>query len=76
MVFEDFRYDRLSIEEKLKSLSEILISKGSFSHEQTPEMWKTVLDVNLTGTYLGIRAAVPSMRRAGGGSNIKHDSRC
>ncbi len=38
--------------------------------EQTPEMWQTVLDVNLTGTYLGIRAVVPSMRKAGGGSII------
>ncbi|MCH8235580.1 MAG: SDR family oxidoreductase [Chloroflexi bacterium] len=38
--------------------------------EQTPEMWQNVMDVNLTGTYLGIRAAVPSMRQAGGGSII------
>jgi NAD(P)-dependent dehydrogenase (short-subunit alcohol dehydrogenase family) len=38
--------------------------------EQTPEMWQTVLDVNLSGTYLGIRAAVPSMRKAGGGSIV------
>ena len=38
--------------------------------EQTPEMWQTVLDVNLNGTYLGIRAVVPSMRKAGGGSII------
>ena len=38
--------------------------------EQTPEMWQNVMDVNLTGTYLGIRAAVISMRRAGGGSIV------
>jgi len=38
--------------------------------EQTPEMWQTVLDVNLSGTYNGIRAVVPSMRKAGGGSII------
>ena len=38
--------------------------------EQTPEMWQTVLDVNLNGTYLGIRAVVPSMRKAGRGSII------
>ncbi|MFP6595204.1 MAG: SDR family oxidoreductase [Dehalococcoidia bacterium] len=38
--------------------------------EQTPDMWQTVLDVNLTGTYLGIRAVIPSMRMAGGGSII------
>ncbi len=38
--------------------------------EQTPEMWQNVMDVNLTGSYLGIRAAVPLMRRAGGGSIV------
>ncbi len=32
--------------------------------------WQKVIDVNLTGTYLGIRAAVPSIRRAGGGAII------
>jgi 3alpha(or 20beta)-hydroxysteroid dehydrogenase len=29
--------------------------------------WQHILDVNLTGQYLGIRAAVPSLRRNGGG---------
>jgi 3alpha(or 20beta)-hydroxysteroid dehydrogenase len=29
-----------------------------------------VIDVNLTGTYLGTRAAAPSLRRAGGGSIV------
>ena len=29
--------------------------------------WQHILDVNLTGQYLGIRAAVPSLRRSGGG---------
>lgn len=38
--------------------------------EQTFEMWQTVLDVNLSGTYNGVRAVVPSMRKAGGGSII------
>src|SRR6266446_6512343 len=28
--------------------------------------WRQVIDINLTGTYLGIRAVVPSMRKAGG----------
>lgn len=32
--------------------------------------WRRILDVNLTGQYLGIRAAVPSLRRNGGGSIV------
>jgi len=34
------------------------------------EDWRRILDVNLTGQYLGIRAAVPSLRRNGGGSIV------
>src|SRR6267142_379645 len=36
--------------------------------ETEPAVWRHVIDVNLTGTYLGIRAIVPSMRKAGGGA--------
>ncbi|MEU5549652.1 glucose 1-dehydrogenase [Micromonospora sp. NPDC047793] len=32
--------------------------------------WARILDVNLTGTFLGIKAAAPALRRAGGGSII------
>ena len=35
-----------------------------------PKAWRQVIDINLTGTYLGIRAIVPSMRKAGGGSIV------
>src|SRR5256884_5315041 len=35
--------------------------------ETEPATWRQVIDINLTGTYLGIRAIVPSMRKAGGG---------
>src|SRR4051812_10785330 len=31
------------------------------------EDFRRILDVNLGGTFLGMRAAVPAMRRAGGG---------
>ncbi|WP_244164767.1 SDR family NAD(P)-dependent oxidoreductase [Streptomyces silaceus] len=30
-------------------------------------VWDRILDINLTGTFLGIKAAVPSLRRNGGG---------
>lgn len=35
--------------------------------EQTEEQWHIIMDVGLTGAFLGIKAAVPSMRKAGGG---------
>src|SRR5260370_4475783 len=38
--------------------------------ETEPAAWRQVIDVNLTGTYLGIRAFVPSMRKAGGGAIV------
>jgi 3alpha(or 20beta)-hydroxysteroid dehydrogenase len=39
-----------------------------------PAVWRRVIDINLTGTYLGIRAVVPSMRRAGGGAIVNISS--
>jgi 3alpha(or 20beta)-hydroxysteroid dehydrogenase len=38
--------------------------------ETGPAVWRQVIDINLTGTYLGIRAVVPSMRKAGGGAIV------
>lgn len=35
--------------------------------EQTEEMWNLLIGTMLTGAFLGIKAVVPSMRRAGGG---------
>lgn len=32
--------------------------------------WSRILDINLTGTFLGIRAAAPALRRAGGGTIV------
>jgi 2,5-dichloro-2,5-cyclohexadiene-1,4-diol dehydrogenase 2 len=42
--------------------------------EQTEEMWHTVMDTALTGAFLGIKASVPAMRRAGGGAIINMGS--
>ena len=39
-----------------------------------PAAWRQVIDVNLTGPYLGIRAVVPSMRKAGGGAIVNISS--
>jgi 3alpha(or 20beta)-hydroxysteroid dehydrogenase len=42
--------------------------------QTTAETFRHVVDVNLTGTFLGIKAAIPSLRRAGGGSIINISS--
>ncbi len=38
------------------------------------DLWNTMLDVNLNGTFLGCRLAIDPMRRAGGGSIINLSS--
>jgi 3alpha(or 20beta)-hydroxysteroid dehydrogenase len=35
--------------------------------EQTEEMWEAIVGTILTGSFLGTRAVIPAMRRAGGG---------
>lgn len=35
--------------------------------DQTEEMWDLIVGTILTGSFLGIKATIPSMRRAGGG---------
>jgi 3alpha(or 20beta)-hydroxysteroid dehydrogenase len=42
--------------------------------ETEPAAWRQLIDINLTGTYLGIRAVVPSMRKAGGGAIVNISS--
>ena len=37
-------------------------------------IWHQVLEINLTGSYLGIRAVVSSMRKAGGGAIVNISS--
>jgi len=35
--------------------------------EMEPDEFRRVIDINLTGTFLGMQYGVPSMRKAGGG---------
>jgi len=42
--------------------------------KQDVERFRRVIDVNLTGTMLGIKSVVPSMRSAGGGSIVNISS--
>jgi NAD(P)-dependent dehydrogenase (short-subunit alcohol dehydrogenase family) len=39
-------------------------------HQWDPKEWDRMLAVNLTGVYLGFRAAVPHIRASGGGSIV------
>ncbi len=39
-----------------------------------PAEFRRVLDINVTGVYLGMQAALPSLRRAGGGSIVNISS--
>ncbi|WP_426668687.1 SDR family oxidoreductase [Mucilaginibacter sp. McL0603] len=53
----------------------VLVNNAAIVHfepiaETEPVAWRKVIDINLTGTYLGIRAVVPSMRKAGSGSIV------
>ncbi len=37
-------------------------------------VWQQVIDIDLTGAFLGIRAVIPSMRKAGGGAIVNISS--
>ena len=49
---------------------------GTQLAEQTLEQWNRVMEINATGVFLGTKAAIPAMRRAGGGSIINISSIC
>lgn len=58
---------------------DILINNAGISeyepiHEVTVESWKRIVAVNQTGVWLGMRAAVTSMLRSGGGSIVNVSS--
>jgi 3alpha(or 20beta)-hydroxysteroid dehydrogenase len=50
------------------------ILRFEHTHEVALESWRQILDVNLTGTFLGIQASVDAMIAAGGGSIINVSS--
>ena len=46
------------------------ISRGGTLEATTVAQWQRVMDVNAKGVFLGMKATVPEMRKAGGGSII------
>ena len=50
------------------------IARFGVIEETEPTAWRQVLEINLTGSYLGIRAVASSMRKAGGGAIVNISS--
>ncbi|MFE6868875.1 glucose 1-dehydrogenase [Kitasatospora sp. NPDC057692] len=50
------------------------ISTGTPLVEESVEHFRRVLDVNLTGVFIGIKTVVPALRAAGGGSIVNISS--
>jgi NAD(P)-dependent dehydrogenase (short-subunit alcohol dehydrogenase family) len=50
------------------------VGGGSRIEDTTVKEWDHVMDVNAKGVFLGTRAVIPAMRRAGGGSIINISS--
>jgi NAD(P)-dependent dehydrogenase (short-subunit alcohol dehydrogenase family) len=42
--------------------------------DSNPAAWREVIDVNLTGTYLAMRAQIRAMRQTGGGAIVNNSS--
>lgn len=58
---------------------DILVNNAGVSHragveETTSEAWDNVIGVNVKGVFLGTKAAIPAMRKSGGGSIINISS--
>lgn len=58
----------------LGDLDGLVVSAGIFEpasiDAMTPAFWDRTMNTNVKGTYLTVRAAVPSLRRRGGGSIV------
>jgi NAD(P)-dependent dehydrogenase (short-subunit alcohol dehydrogenase family) len=50
------------------------VSDHSMLEDTSVEEWDRVMDINAGGVFLGTRAAIPEMRRAGGGSIVNISS--
>ncbi|MBN9562419.1 MAG: glucose 1-dehydrogenase [Alphaproteobacteria bacterium] len=50
------------------------ISGSGYQDLMSTQAWETVMGVNATGVFLGMKYAVPEMRKAGGGSIVNFSS--
>jgi cyclopentanol dehydrogenase len=69
----------VSTAERLYGRLDVLVNNagiggGNRIEDTTLEQWERTMAVNATGVFLGTRAAIPALRRAGGGSIINISS--
>ncbi|TWF96645.1 glucose 1-dehydrogenase [Kitasatospora viridis] len=50
------------------------IATGTFLADESVEFFRKVVDVNLTGVFIGMKTVIPAMRAAGGGSIVNISS--
>ena len=55
---------------------QVSLTAGPRLAEQSLAQWNEVMEINATGVFLGTRAVIPSMQKAGGGSIINISSIC
>jgi len=65
----DSRFGRLNV-----LVNNAGIGGGSRIEETTVAAWDQMMDVNAKGVFLGTKAAIPAMRKAGGGSIVNISS--
>ncbi len=50
------------------------VDSGTRVDDTTEEAWQRIIDINAKGVWLGMKAALPALRRAGGGSIVNISS--
>ena len=77
-VADDWEHAVALAQAEFGGLHGLLNNAGIFSpealQETSSELWERVVAVNQTGAYLGMRAAVPAIKRSGGGSIVNVSS--
>lgn len=75
---EDWKAAVATAEREFKILNILVNNAGVTSlagvEETTEEAWQRIVDVNQKGVWLGMKAVIPAMRRAGGGSIVNISS--
>jgi 2,5-dichloro-2,5-cyclohexadiene-1,4-diol dehydrogenase 2 len=70
----DWEKAAASVESEFGSLTVLCNNAGANFRvgfdNQTEEQWHIIMETGLTGAFLGIKACVPAMRRAGGGAIV------
>ncbi len=70
----DWQYAINSIDKQFGKLNVLINNAAIYMRgiveETTPEEWDLIMDINAKGPFLGTRAAIPAMRKSGGGSIV------